>query len=347
MDMVLYALIKGKIENIPQDEVKIGDYKIFVVNEIPSTRESDAIYIVIGECQENDQIFIGKQGISNIVVGDHMVDYGVLNDSVFLDRYDFLRGLTRVVFTSLNSGIDGYLECSVTVDGEKIDSLLISGNTNGESNIKSIDYYGDSIVTSQEEHIIIEVNQVVHMLPDGSEDVYNVLTGELIESTVADVIDSRITWTNVGLYGDYREFRMSSYSGFVKPAYLTYSGGFNSNEIEVFTSSNAYANNGFEVLGASDSKANKACIYVSNGLIMVRVLNSELKDTSASGLAKSMQAYIAEHPINIVMKRKTPITTKVSEPIELYTFDNITQIEVDYEGDAPIITAKVPIKKED
>ena len=185
------------------------------------------------------------------------------------------------------------------------------------------------------------------MLPDGSEDVYNVLTGELIESTVADVIDSRITWTNVGLYGDYREFRMSSYSGFVKPAYLTYSGGFNSNEIEVFTSSNAYANNGFEVLGASDSKANKACIYVSNGLIMVRVLNSELSDTSSSGLAKSMQAYIAEHPINIVMKRKTPRTTKVSEPIELYTFDNITQIEVSYEGDAPIITAKVPIKKED
>ena len=29
------------------------------------------------------------------------------------------------------------------------------------------------------------------------------------------------------------------------------------------------------------------------------------------------------------------------------TFDNITQIEVSYEGDAPIITAKVPIKKED
>ena len=347
MDMVLYALIKGKIENMPQDEVKIGDYKIFFVNEIPSTRESNAIYFVIGNGQENDQIFIGKQGISNIIVGDHMVDYGVLNGSVFLDRYDFLRGLTRVIFTSLNSGVDGYLECSVTVDGEKIDSLLISGNTKGESNIKSIDYYGYSISTSQEEHTIIEVNQVVHMLPDGSEDVYNVLTGELIESTVADVIDSRITWTNVGLYGDYREFRMSSYSGFIKPAYLTYSGGFNSSEIEVFTSSNAYANNGFEVLGASDSKANKACIYVSNGLVMVRVLNSELSDTSSSGLAKSMQAYIAEHPINIVMKRKTPRTTKVSEPIELYTFDNITQIEVSYEGDAPIITAKVPIKKED
>ena len=347
MDMVLYALIKGKIENMPQDEVKIGAYKIFFVNEIPSTRESNAIYFVIGDGQENDQIFIGKQGISNIIVGDHMVDYGVLNGSVFLDRYDFLRGLTRVIFTSLNSGVDGYLECSVTVDGEKIDSLLISGNTKGESNIKSIDYYGHSIATNKDEHIIIEVNQVVHMLPDGSEDVYNVLTGELIESTVADVIDSRITWTNVGLYGDYREFRMSSYSGFIKPTYLTYSGGFNSNEIEVFTSSNAYANNGFEVLGASDSKANKACIYVSNGLVMVRVLNSELSDTSSSGLAKSMQAYIAEHPINIVMKRKAPMITKVSEPIELYTFDNITQIEVSYEGDAPIITAKVPIKKED
>ena len=60
MDMVLYALIKGKIENMPQDEVKIGDYKIFFVNEIPSTRESNAIYFVIGNGQENDQIFIGK-----------------------------------------------------------------------------------------------------------------------------------------------------------------------------------------------------------------------------------------------------------------------------------------------
>lgn len=347
MDMVLYSLIKRKAKEIESQIDSVGEYKIRFVNDIPTTVEDNTIYFIIGEGQEDDLIAIGQLGLSNIVFNNHMIDYMVLNGNTILNRYDSLRGLTRVIFTSLNSGIDGYLECSVTVDGEKIDSLLISGNTNGESNIKSIDYYGHSIATSQEEHIIIEVNQVVHMLPDGSEDVYNVLTGELIESTVADVIDSRITWTNVGLYGDYREFRMSSYSGFVKPAYLTYSGGFNSNEIEVFTSSNAYANNGFEVLGASDSKTNKACIYVSNGLIMVRVLNSELKDTSSSGLAKSMQAYIAEHPINIVMKRKTPKTTKVSEPIELHTFDNITQIEVSYEGDAPIITTKVPIKKED
>lgn len=347
MDMVLYSLIKHKAKEIESQIDSVGEYKIRFVNDIPTTVEDNTIYFIIGEGQEDDLIAIGQLGLSNIVFNNHMIDYMVLNGNTILNRYDSLRGLTRVIFTSLNSGIDGYLECSVTVDGEKIDSLLISGNTNGESNIKSIDYYGHSIATSQEEHIIIEVNQVVHMLPDGSEDVYNVLTGELIESTVADVIDSRITWTNVGLYGDYREFRMSSYSGFVKPAYLTYSGGFNSNEIEVFTSSNAYANNGFEVLGASDSKTNKACIYVSNGLIMVRVLNSELKDTSSSGLAKSMQAYIAEHPINIVMKRKTPKTTKVSEPIELHTFDNITQIEVSYEGDAPIITTKVPIKKED
>lgn len=347
MDMVLYSLIKHKAKEIESQIDSVGGYKIRFVNDIPTTVEDNTIYFIIGEGQEDDLIAIGQLGLSNIVFNNHMIDYMVLNGNTIFNRYDSLRGLTRVTFTSLGSGIDGYLECSATVDGEKIDSLLISGNTNGESNIKNIDYYGYSISANKDEHTIIEVNQVVHMLPDGSEDVYNVLTGELIESTVADVIDSRITWTNVGLYGDYREFRMSSYSGFVKPAYLTYSGGFNSNEIEVFTSSNAYANNGFEVLGASDNKANKACIYVSNGLVMVRVLNSELNDTSSSGLAKSMQAYIAEHPINIVMKRKTPITTKVSEPIELYTFDNITQIEVDYEGDAPIITAKVPIKKED
>ena len=157
MDMVLYALIKGKIGNMPQDVAKFGEYKIYFVNDIPNIRESNAIYFVIGEGHEGDQIFIGKQGISNIIVGDHMIDYGILNGSIFLDRYDFLRGLTRVIFTSLNSGIDGYLECSVTVDGEKIDSLLISGNTNGESNIKSIDYYGYSISTNKDEHTIIEV----------------------------------------------------------------------------------------------------------------------------------------------------------------------------------------------
>lgn len=347
MDMVLYSLIKRKAKEIESQIDSVGGYKIRFVNDIPTTVENNTIYFIIGEGQEDDLIAIGQLGLSNIVFNNHMIDYMVLNGNTILNRYDSLRGLTRATFTSLNSGIDGYLECSVTVDGEKIDSLLISGGIKGESNVKNIDYYGYSISTSQEEHTVIEINQVMHTLPDGSEDVYNVLIGELIESTVADVIDSRITWTNVGLYGDYREFRMSSYSGFIKPAYLTYSGGFNSSEIEVFTSSNAYANNGFEVLGASDSKANKACIYVSNGLIMVRVLNSELSDTSSSGLAKSMQAYIAKHPINIVMKRKTPKITKVSEPIELYTFDNITQIEVSYEGDAPIITTKVPIKKED
>lgn len=347
MDMVLYSLIKKEIENTPKDKVdNIEGYEIRFVNDIPETREANTIYFVIGEGQEGDRIFIGQQGISNIIVGDHMIDYGILNGNVFLDRYDFLRGLTRVIFSSLNSGVDGYLECSVTVEGEKVDSLVISGNIKGESNIKSIDYYGKSMGTSEAQHIITDVNKVIYGLPDGSGDNFNVLTGEFTQETITDVIDSRITWLNVGLYGDYREFRINGYSGFVKPAYITYSGSFNTDEIQTFTTNNAYANNGFEVIGSSDDRTNKACIYVSSALIKVRVLNSELDTANTSTLAKAMQKYVAEHPITITMKRKVPIVEQIAEPKELLTFDEVTQIEVNFEGDNPIITAKVPIKED-
>ncbi len=347
MDMVLYALIKKEIENTPKDKVSsVGGYEISFVNSIPENRGANTIYFVMGEGQEGDRIYIGQQGITNIIVGDHMIDYGILDGNVFLDRYDFLRGLTRVIFSSLGNGIDGYLECSVTVDGEKVDSLVVSGGVKGESTVKSVDYYGKSMTTSEERHIITDVNKIMFGLPDGTGDSFDVLTGEFTQIAITDVIDSRITWLNVGLYGDYREFRINGYSGFIKPIYMTYSGTFNSDEIELFTVDNAYANNGFEVIGSSDDRANKACIYVSSALIKVRVLNSELDTANTSTLAKAMQKYIAEHPINIVMKLKNPVIEQIAEPKELLTFNEVTQIEVDYEGDNPVITAKLPIKED-
>lgn len=344
MDMVLYSLIQKEIKDFPKDRfVKVGGYEIRFVSEIPKVREENTIYFVMGEGQSEDNIYIGKQGIVNIVFNDYMIDYGILNGNVFLDRYDLLRKIIRTDFTNDT----GYLDCRTTPYGEKVDKLIITGATKGESIVSNVKFYGKTLDTTEnEEAIITSVNKTMYGLPNGEGDSFNVLTGEYTQETIVDVIDARVTWSNVALYGDYREFSIDGYLGFVKPAYLTYSGFFNSNEVEVFTKENAYSNSGFEIISASDNRDNKACVFVSRSTIKVRVLNSEL-DTSSTTLAKAMQKYIAEHPITIVMTRKVPIVEKIAEPQELKTYNGYTKIRIEFEGDAPIITAKVPILKED
>ena len=340
MDMVLYALIKQKIKDkLPQMD-NVGGYEIRIVDTLPNTTEENTIYFIMGEGSENDGIVIGKSGLQNIAFNNTMVDYMVLNGNIIMDRYDSLRGLTRKIFSSLNNG---YLECSPTVDGEKFDELTITSTAKGETVITGIKVYGLSSSTEQNP-IFLEMEEVLYSLPNGYGDTLNILSGELTQSVIADVIDERVTWTNIALYGDYREFRMSGYVGNIRPMYLTYGGLFNGEIIESFDGVNAYATNGFDVINSSENK-NRPCIYVSNSVIRVRILNS-LLDTSLT-LAKAMQKYVTENPITVVMQLKNPVTEQILEPQELITYQDITQIEVVFTGDSPTITAKLPIKEDE
>lgn len=343
MDMVLYSLMKQKIEESPDTQVdNIGGYELRFVDSIPTTRDANTIYIVMGEGQDGDGIVVGKQSVQNILFGDYMIDYGILNGNVFLDRYDFLRGLVRVVFTSENNVDYGHLDCATTVEGEKVDSLIITGAIKGRSHIEKMNYYGRSMSSG---NIVTEINRTMCGLPNGEGDVFDVLSGVYTNATISDTIDERITWTNVGLYGDYREFRAAGYSGFVQPLYLTSSGVFDSANVVTLNSENAFANNDFEVVGYQDDRTDKQCIYVGSSLLKVRILNSLLDTSSSSTLAKAMQKYLTENPITITMTRVVPIVEQLAEPQELTTFEEVTQVKLEFEGDNPVIIAKVPIKE--
>ena len=340
MDMVLYALIKQKMKNNLSQIDNVGGYEIRIVDALPNTTEENTIYFIMGEGNENDGIVIGKSGLQNIVFDNTMIDYMVLNGNIIMDRYDSLRGLTHKIFSSLD---DGYLECSPTVYGEKFDELTITSIAKGETVITEVKVYGAAINIEQNP-ISFEMEELLYGLPNGCGDTLNILSGELTQSVVADVIDERVTWTNIALYGDYREFKMSGYVGNVRPMYLTYGGLFNGEVIESFDGVNAYATNGFDVINSSENK-NRPCIYVSNSVIRVRILNS-LLDTSLT-LAKAMQKYVTENPITVFMQLKNPVTEQILEPQELITYQDITQIEVVFTGDSPTITAKLPIKEDE
>ena len=340
MDMVLYALIKQKMKDkLPQID-SVGGYEIRIVDALPNTTEENTIYFIIGEGSENDGIVIGKSGLQNIVFNNTMIDYMVLNGNTIMDRYDSLRGLTHRIFSSFDNG---YLECSPTVYGEKFDELTITSVAKGETVITEVKVYGAAINIEQNP-ISFEMEELLYGLPNGCGDTLNILSGELTQSVVADVIDERVTWTNIALYGDYREFKMSGYVGNVRPMYLTYGGLFNGEVIESFDGVNAYATNGFDIINSSENK-NRPCIYVSNSVIRVRILNS-LLDTSLT-LAKAMQKYVTENPITVFMQLKNPVTEQILEPQELITYQDITQIEVVFTGDSPTITAKLPIKEDE
>ena len=340
MDMVLYALIKQKMKNNLSQIDNVGGYEIRIVDALPNTTEENTIYFIMGEGSENDGIVIGKSGLQNIVFNNTMIDYMVLNGNTIMDRYDSLRGLTHKIFSSLDNG---YLECSPTVYGEKFDELTITSAAKGETVITEVKVY-EKAINIEQNPISLEMEELLYGLPNGYGDTLNILSGELTQSVVADVIDERVTWTNIALYGDYREFKMSGYVGNVRPMYLTYGGLFNSEVIESFDGVNAYATNGFDVISSSENK-NRPCIYVSNSVVRVRILNS-LLDTSLT-LAKAMQKYVAENPITVFMQLKNPVTEQIIEPQELITYQDITQIEVVFTGDSPTITAKLPIKEDE
>lgn len=340
MDMVLYALIKQKMKNNLSQIDNVGGYEIRIVDALPNTTEENTIYFIMGEGSENDGIVIGKSGLQNIVFNNTMIDYMVLNGNTIMDRYDSLRGLTHRIFSSFDNG---YLECSPTVYGEKFDELTITSVAKGETVITEVKVYGAAINIEQNP-ISFEMEELLYGLPNGYGDTLNILSGELTQSVVADVIDERVTWTNIALYGDYREFKMSGYVGNVRPMYLTYGGLFNSEVIESFDGVNVYATNGFDVISSSENK-NRPCIYVSNSVVRVRILNS-LLDTSLT-LAKAMQKYVTENPITVFMQLKNPVTEQILEPQELITYQDITQIEVVFTGDSPAITAKLPIKEDE
>jgi hypothetical protein len=96
--MVLYSLLKGKINNTEGNKEStvdtVGDYKIEFVTSLPNSRNANTIYFVLREPIRDgifaDKIIVGGKGIQCIAYGDVMLGMGVLNGNTFFDGYDFL-----------------------------------------------------------------------------------------------------------------------------------------------------------------------------------------------------------------------------------------------------------------
>ena len=88
MDMVLYSLMKNKINNTPTGQVdNVGGYEIRFVEILPTERDKNTLYFVLGEYKVGDKINIGGKGLDKVVFNDSIIDFGILNGNVFLDKY--------------------------------------------------------------------------------------------------------------------------------------------------------------------------------------------------------------------------------------------------------------------
>ena len=73
MDMVLYALLKGKIDEQTLSSTgkvdKVGDYEIRIVDSIPDVKEENYIYIVTRTAKPKDTMVVGGKGVECILCG--------------------------------------------------------------------------------------------------------------------------------------------------------------------------------------------------------------------------------------------------------------------------------------
>ena len=214
MDMVLYSMIKKEIDETPKDKVdNVGGYEIRFVDSIPTTRNANTIYFIMGESKDADKIAIGKQGLSNIVIGDHIVDFGMLNGNVFLDRYDDNRDIHRELFDVTTEPI----VCTNSAPYE-IKKFILKGN--GAGDVVSI-LLGEQSVW---------IGKTMLGVYDGVTDELNMITGMYTQRLETATITDKIIWQHIGLTSDgFREFKATSYSG-SKPSFLKTNGLFDVNQ---------------------------------------------------------------------------------------------------------------------
>lgn len=333
MDMVLYALLKGKIDERSLSSTsnvdKVGDYEIRIVGSIPEVREENYIYIVTRTVKPKDTMVVGGKGVECILCGNTMIGLGVLNGNTFFDGYDYLYNIVRQEFTT----IDGYITSDKTKSSQ-IKSMSLTGRSVIEDNVIKNSQVNSVVVGDA----TIELNKELCSLPNGVADTIDLIKGKYSCKVCKDILDSRIKWRYVATYNGYCEFNINGYSG-VKPQFLTNASRLNTSVVETITEDNTIASSGF-VASTSSNASGRECIFVSNKVVKIRIHSSKLNAQTATAL----QEYLTENPITILIQRASEITEEISVPT-LMANDGTTTVTVTKEEGRiyPELTVELPL----
>lgn len=337
MDMALYSLVKNKIKETPKNQVdKVGNYEICFVNLESEAIMQDTLYFVLGDFNTSDKFIVGGKGVVSVIFNGEYIDYGILNENMFLNKFDSVRNYERLSLTS-NDG--SMIEASNTVVTPILDFSIVGQN--------DISYVNNIVISNANdtERRTIEINDYF-IGTGGGANRLDLITGEYNKDYVIGVIDGTLKWSGATLYGDYRQFRCSGYDN--KPEFLTYQVLYNSDVCMPLISENAVvkSNSNFVI---ADGDRNRNCIYVDNKVLYIRIEESVFANKGSMAYNAFLREYLTEHPIEFAVKKVNPtIETKLSvaneQPINAY--EGGTKISISCKDESyPIVNVELPIHK--
>ena len=327
MDMVLYTLLKKEIEETPKDKVdNVGGYEIRFANNIPNTREPNTIYFIIGEGKDGDNIVIGQQGVSHIIFGNEVLDFAVLNNSIFLDRYDDNRHIHRELFDVTTEPI--VCNGSAPYDVHK---FIIKGNSVGD--IISITFAGK----------MTRIGKTMLGVYDGTTDELDMLTGVYTQRMATTTINEKIIWQNIGLTSDgFREYKAISYSG-SKPEILKTNGLYDTNNFKLITVENSFISNSTFMTSMAGTMGSE-CVYCNNGSLYLRIQDNKVTTGNGTTYAASLQTYLKYNPITIHLSLANERIEQLLEPKNYTALDGTTEIDINYYNDCPRTIVEFPVR---
>lgn len=351
MDMVLYSLLKSKMSEPTNKVSAVNGYKIIIVDVIPSPsdREENALYFVLGEDSRDGKINIGGKRLKSIIYNNMYIDYGILNGNYFFDSYDLNRDIERVFYTSSNGEI---ILATNTID-EKINKFLIKGQTSVDSKgqtvgansyVRSVSLYKQTQSDASTGAKDINVGKYFNALPNGEADTLDMVTGEYRQVASTQQINGALTWANVGLFGEYRDFKCTGYDG-DKPNFLNYNGLYNKDNYLLINENNAFTFG--DTTFVTGMKDNQNCIYVSNGVLRLRIHKDSVVSNSTTTYTQSLQNYLKENPFYFSVGKINPTTETIlsvvnNSPIKAY--DGQTYVRTNTENSFPIVEIELPTK---
>lgn len=326
MDMVLYTLLKKEIEGTPKDKVdNVGGYEIRFANNIPNTREPNTIYFIMGEGKDGDNIVIGQQGVSHIYFGNEVLDFAVLNNSVFFDRYDDNRHIHRELFDVTTEPI--VCNGSAPYDVHK---FIVKGN--GVGDIISITFGGK----------MIQIEKTMIGVYNGVTDELDMLSGVFTQRMTTATINEKITWQNIGITSDgYREYKAIGYTG-SKPLILKTNGSFDTNNFKPITEENSFITDSTFVTTVTGD-VGKECVYYNNGSLFLRIDSSKISTGNGTTYASSLQTYLKYNPITIHLSLVNEVVEQLLEPKNYVALDSTTEIDINYYNDCPRTIVELPV----
>ena len=337
MDMALYSLVKNKIKEAPKNQVdKVGNYEIRFVNSELEATVPDTLYFVLGDFSISDKFIVGGKGVASVIFNGEYIDYGILNENMFLNKFDSVRNYERLSLTSNNGSA---IEVLNTVDTPILDFSIMGQN--------DISYVYNIVLSNADNSLsrTIEINDYFIGTGSGANRL-DLTTGEYNKDYIIGAIDGSLKWTGATLYGDYRQFRCNGYT--YKPEFLNYQVLYDSNVCMPLISDNAVvkSNSSFVI---ADNDRNRNCIYVDNKVLYIRIEESVFANKGSMAYNAFLREYLTEHPIEFAVKKVNPtIETKLSVANEqpINAFEGGTKISINCKDESyPIVNVELPIHK--